>query len=396
MGLLDFMPKDALSSLEDIDEIEFYDTGVLVLNFMIGGSMFRGIPSRFTTFASPPHVGKSLIGYQICRNFLKLDDENEVLIYDTESAIDKIGLKQLFGKNSDRVFVVNTKQKINIVENFSVHVRQLLDGKKKNYDGERSNLLVVIDSMAGFKSQKVVEMHEKGDDTAQWHTQKILSDIMPVIANDFSDMKIPVYITAHAKPKVMANRYEDPLKIVGVQALEFFSSNIYQMTKVQLAEDRDGGTTARCKPKKSRFCSSNFKMDLDIFYKDGIRKDSYLLELMKKEKLITGQSNGTYRGVGALKGMEFTGALTRKKPIDECMGMEYLEKLDDYLISKYRLGSQKIQELDEEDISMSYTKEDIYDMDMKELKTLYSSLNRGKTCLITDVDKLRRRIIKKI
>jgi hypothetical protein len=215
---------------------------------------------------------------------------------------------------------------------------------------------------------------------------------MPVIANDFSDMKIPVYITAHAKPKIMATQYEDPLKIVGVEALNFFSSNIYQMTKVVNSDDRENATTARCKPKKSRFCSSNFKMDLGIIYKEGIRRDTYLLDLMKNEKLITGKSNSTYTGVDALEGMSFTGNMTRSKPIDECMGEEYLKKLDDYLISKYRLGGS-ISEIDElsttDDI---YTKEELFTFSVDELKKIYQDM-KGTKCIHDKKEKIIKIIL---
>jgi len=375
MGTLDFLHGLDYSTIDDESEEIFYDTGVYVLNFMFGGSLFRGMPAKINVVASPPHVGKSLVGYVAGKTFLEKDPERVLFIYDTESAINKTTFKTIFDTSdlSRRVVILGSKQKINIAENFSKHVTDLLSKYSNSHTGSESKIMIIIDSMAAFTSYAALELINSGDSKPNFVTQQILTNVLTAIVNDFDLMNIPVYLTTHAKPKVMATGFEDPITIKGVEAMKFFTSNIYLLNKVKSKDDPDGSTVARFRPKKSRFCSSNFSMDLTIIFSSGIRCDSGLLSLMRDEKLVRGSAGGNrgtkYTGSGALKGLEFYSGDLKDSTLDKIIGKKYMNKLDKYLIKKYRIGAQAIDELDHDvskaDKVYSMTRKDV----LKELKS---------------------------
>lgn len=369
MGTLDFLNGLDYSTIDDDQEEVFYDTGVYVLNFMFGGSMFHGMPAKINTVASPPHVGKSLVGYVAGKAFLEKDPERVLFIYDTESAINRTTFKSIFNTPDllKRVVILGSKQKINIAENFSKHIRELLSKYAETHTGNESKIMIIIDSMAAFTSYAALEIIDSGETKTNFATQQILTNVLTAIVNDFDMMNIPVYLTTHAKPKVMATGFDDPITIKGVEAMKFFTSNIYILNKVKNKEDPIDSTVARFRPKKSRHCSSNFSMDLTIIYKLGIKKDSGLFQLMREEKLIRGSAGGgkgtKYTGKGVLDGIIFHSTEMIDKGLDEILGKKYMKKLDKYLIKKYRIGSQVISELDQD-----VTKSDkVYSMSRKQI-----------------------------
>lgn len=369
MGTLDFLNGLDYNTIDDDKKEIFYDTGVYVLNFMFGGSMYHGMPAKINTVASPPHVGKSLVGYVAGKAFLEKDPERVLFIYDTESAINTTTFKTIFNTPEllNRVVILGSKQRINIAENFSKHIRDLLSKYEKIHTGDESKIMIIIDSMAAFTSYAALEIIDSGETKQNFATQQILTNVLTAIVNDFDLMNIPVYLTTHSKPKVMATGFEDPITIKGVEAMKFFTSNIYLLSKVKSKDDPIGQTIARFRPKKSRFCSSNFSMDLTIIFSKGIKKDSGLFSLIHNEKLIRGSAGGgkgtKYKGQGALDGLEFFSVDMIDTPLDEILGKKYMRKLDKYLIKQYRIGSQVVSELDQD-----VTKADkVYAMSRKEV-----------------------------
>jgi len=330
---------DITSNLNDDDlKTYFFDTGNYILNFMTSGSIFKGLPSKITTFASPPHVGKSLIVYTAFKTHLEADPENYVILYDIESAVDEESMKRFLGDSYSRFRLVGAKQQVNIAENFSNHIINLMDKLKDNYDGGKSKVMIAIDSMSVFSSLKGLDnMKTTGDVTAQWLvSQSIVTETLKVLVSSFKEMGIPVIMTAHMKPKVMGMARE--MNIVGAKALEFLCSNFYKMSKVK-SDNEIEETIARCRPHKSRYCRSMFVFDLPINYEKGIERYAGLFELLKADGVLKKRKNGDdikYTGNEILDNIVFYQSDLDSNPdILE----DKLDSINKYLQDTYRLGS---------------------------------------------------------
>ncbi len=68
----------------------FVDTGSYILNALISGSIFGGLPSnKITAIAGETGTGKTFFSLSIVKYFLQNNPEAQVIYFETESAIEK-------------------------------------------------------------------------------------------------------------------------------------------------------------------------------------------------------------------------------------------------------------------------------------------------------------------
>ena len=75
----------------DINESEQYiDTGSLVFNGLVSGSIFGGVSSsKITAIAGESSTGKTFFSLAVAKNFLDTNPDAYVLYFDTESSINR-------------------------------------------------------------------------------------------------------------------------------------------------------------------------------------------------------------------------------------------------------------------------------------------------------------------
>ena len=92
----------------DISDSEsFIDTGSLVFNGLVSGSIFGGVSSnRITAIAGESSTGKTFFSLAVAKNFLDTNPDAYVLYFDTESSITRALLES---RNIDtkRFVVIN-------------------------------------------------------------------------------------------------------------------------------------------------------------------------------------------------------------------------------------------------------------------------------------------------
>lgn len=389
------------NSLKNSDSAKmvYYDTGVYLLNLMYGGSMFSGIPSKVTTVASPPGVGKSLIAYTMCKTFLSENKNNIVYLYDTESAVDADMLINIIGEeNSERLIYKGSEENINVIEIFTDEISKDLDDIEEEIGNgkiKKSNVMMILDSIAAFTSEEVVNLiKSKEVNKAQWIVPSIITKLFPIIVNRMNDLKIPFFITTHMKPKLMATQWEDKWTIVGAQALKFFCTNIYRMTKVKHKDDSESNTVARCRPEKSRKNKTTFKFDIVINFTKAIERNSGLIDVLKNEGLVEG--NKLIVGKKFLNGFKEKRKIIEEKGLDTLIGNDLMIKINKFLQAKYNLGYKEgdeeiIREVSEKTIHdmkkdelLEYIKENGLDINIKKAKLL------AKTKLISKIEKVEQ------
>ena len=79
------MASEGTSSSEFSDTI---DTGSYVLNAVLSGSIYGGVPNnKITAFAGESSTGKTFFVLGIIKSFLDKNEDAEVVYFDTESAV---------------------------------------------------------------------------------------------------------------------------------------------------------------------------------------------------------------------------------------------------------------------------------------------------------------------
>ena len=68
----------------------FVDTGSYILNALVSGSIFGGLPqNKVTALAGESSTGKTFFALSIVKNFLDQNPDGEVAYFESESAISK-------------------------------------------------------------------------------------------------------------------------------------------------------------------------------------------------------------------------------------------------------------------------------------------------------------------
>ena len=68
----------------------FVDTGSYILNALVSGSIFGGLPAnKITALAGETSTGKTFFALSIVKNFLTQNSNGQVIYFESESAISK-------------------------------------------------------------------------------------------------------------------------------------------------------------------------------------------------------------------------------------------------------------------------------------------------------------------
>jgi hypothetical protein len=334
------------------DNVIFYDTGVLMLNFMLSGSIFKGLPSKLSTVAGFYASGKSFMTYTIAHNFLKEHENGIFIMYETEGAVDTKKLRNFISQEFGNRFVYyGPDDDIPVLETFIAHINQKLDEIEavKEKFGDEAKFIIAVDSLAGFVSKQVVEMMKNNDLHANWITFQLLKTNFKLISGRIDKLKIPMFATTHVSPNVMGGMYQKKTTILGGSGMQFFCRNLFEISKVTNKEDREGGMTARTSPDKALYVSPNFKVDFDIFYKRSMDVLSGFVPFICERGWATRRA-GIIKGVDELEGMKFDVTEVTSDNYKEVIGMKYLTKIDEMLQEEYLLGnSNNVKDDEDED-----------------------------------------------
>ena len=186
-----FLDDGALSNITD-----FIDTGSYTLNAQISGKLVDGgIPmGRVTMLAGPSQTGKSYIVQNVIRNAQKKG--LQVVVFDTENAIDGEGAKRL-GIDISKVKYVPTRS----VEECRNIIQQFLD--KIMEMRQKGKVLIVIDSLANLESEMQLNRMAKDNTSADMGSfAKACKSLLKTCTRMGAFTNTPILITNHI--------YDDP------------------------------------------------------------------------------------------------------------------------------------------------------------------------------------------
>ena len=257
----------------------FIDSGCYILNGLLCGSIFGGIPNnKVTALAGDSGVGKTFIALGIVKSFLEQNKKAIVVYYDTEGAISDQMMKRR-GIDTNRVIISEPET----LEKFKVHCVKVID--KYREKKIEAPLLIVLDSLGMLSSEKEMEDATKGDIKSDMGRRaQIVKGLFRTITLKLGRARIPFLLTNHTY-KTM-DQYK-PDEVSGGSGLKYAATSIITMTKSKEKEEKEVvGINIRAKNHKSRIAKENAECMMRLRYDTGLHKYFGLLDLAIKQKVV--------------------------------------------------------------------------------------------------------------
>lgn len=284
-----YLSESTLSSVDD-----WIDTGSMVLNALISGSLYGGVPKgRITQFAGPSQSFKSGIVLNILANAQKKG--MIPVIFDTEGAIDPESAAK-FDLDTTKVKYVgceSIEQTRNAIYKFLKMVKE-----KKQY----GKFIIAIDSIANLNSEMELTRMDKDSMSADMGTfAKSVKSLLKTCTNMSTLTKTPIIITNHVydDPSAMYPSLEKNMP--GGKAAVYLPSVTVQLArklvkdgelkqvgdKLSASQKNYSGVVIRMLTVKNRFIKQYLEGEMYLSFSKGLNKYYGLVEIMKGMGVIS-------------------------------------------------------------------------------------------------------------
>ena len=293
-----FLDNNTLSNVSS-----FIDTGSMALNAIIGGSLYKGIPSgRIIGFSGPTSCGKTYIINKILANAQK--EGRYVVVFDTENAVDAQSAANM-GMDPSKVKYCP----VETVEQCRNQVSQFLDSIiEKKLKGQ---FIISIDSLGNLVSTKEMADVNSGKEAMDMGARaKGLKSMLRVLTHKAAKADVPIVFSNHI--------YTNPTEMFpgvvkqqsGGSGPLYMSSVLVQMAVknerttgtnqskeaseeiIPMAKDVNG-VTLRALTIKNRIVPPFLETEMYLNFRNGLAKYSGLLEMALGYGVVL-QSGATY------------------------------------------------------------------------------------------------------
>ncbi len=263
------------------DVSSFIDTGSYILNGLLSGSLYGGLPSnKITALAGESATGKTYFLMGIVRNFLESNPTAQVAYFESESAItQQMILDRGIDPNRMGIFPVTT------VQEFRTQALKILDLYLEKDESERIPMFLCLDSLGMLSTTKEIEDTAEGKETRDMTRAQVLKAAFRVLTLKLGRAKVPMVVTNHTYD-VVGSMF--PTKEMGGgSGLKYAASSIVYLSR---KKEKDGteviGNIIHCKNHKSRLTKENKMVDVRLTYDKGLDKYYGLLELAEKYEIF--------------------------------------------------------------------------------------------------------------
>ena len=263
----------------DVDS--FIDTGSYILNGLMSGSLYGGLPSnKITALAGESATGKTYFLMGIVKSFLDKNPNAGVIYFESESAVTKnMVIERGIDPKRMVIFPVTT------VQEFRTQALKVLDGYLAQNEAERNPLFLCLDSLGMLSTTKEVEDTADGKETRDMTRAQVLKAAFRVLTLKLARAKVPLVVTNHTYD-VVGSMF--PTKEMGGgSGLKYAAGSIIYLSK---RKEKDGteviGNIIHCKNHKSRLTKENKVVDVRLTYDKGLDRYYGLLELAEKYEIF--------------------------------------------------------------------------------------------------------------
>ncbi len=314
----------------EIDETEtFVDSGSLILNALVSGSLYGGVSGdKITAIAGESSTGKTFFSLAVVKNFLDTNPDAYCLYFDTEAAINK-SLLESRGIDLTRLVVVN----VVTVEEFRMKALKCVDIYQKKPVEERKPCMFVLDSLGMLSTEKEINDTLNEKMVRDMTKSQLLKGTFRMLTLKLGQAKIPMLVTNHTYDVIGA--YVPTKEMGGGSGLKYAASTIIHLSK---KKEKDGteivGNIIKAKTAKSRLSKENMQVGVRLYYDErGLDKYYGLLEL--------GEAGGLWKNVAGRYDMGDGKKVYAKailKDPEQYFTEEVMEKLEVIANGTYRYG----------------------------------------------------------
>ncbi len=260
----------------DINDSEQYiDTGSLVFNGLVSGSIFGGVSSnKITAIAGESSTGKTFFALAVAKNFLDTNPDAYVLYFDTESSITRALLES---RNIDtkRFVVIN----VVTIEEFRTKALKAVDKYLQMPIEERKPCMFVLDSLGMLSTEKEIRDALDDKQVRDMTKSQLVKGAFRMLTLKLGQANVPLIVTNHTYDVIGA--YVPTKEMGGGSGLKYAASTIIYLTK---KKEKDGkeivGNIIKAKTAKSRLSKENKQVEIRLFYDHrGLDRYYGLLEL---------------------------------------------------------------------------------------------------------------------
>ena len=284
MGFLDTVIKESGNEFAGLvsegiaagDITDYVDTGSYIVNALVSGSLFGGLPSnKVTALAGESSTGKTFFALSVVRNFLDANPTGGVIYFETESAISRDMIESR-GIDSSRMIIMP----VATIEEFRTQACRILDKYMKEPKDERVPMMFVLDSLGMLSTTKEMEDIANDKQVRDMTKSQLIKGAFRVLTLKLGQAQVPMIVTNHTYDVI--GSYVPTKEMGGGTGLKYAASTIIYLSK---SKERDSkkevvGNIIKCEAKKSRLTIEGSKVATRLFFDErGLDKYYGLLEL---------------------------------------------------------------------------------------------------------------------
>lgn len=320
----------ANEGLPGADVDGFIDTGSYVLNALLSGSIYGGLPNnKISCLAGDPATGKTFYAIGIASQFLQDHKDGVVMYFDTEQAITSDMFKSR-GIDTKRVAVIP----VATIEEFKTQALKIVNEVLEMPEEDRKPMFMVLDSLGMLSTEKEMGDSAEGKNVRDMTKAQQTKAAFRVLTLKLGKAKIPMLLTNHTYQVIGA--YVPTKELGGGIGLKYAASNILTLSKSKDKTD-DGvvGIFIKCTNYKNRFVKENMFVETRLNYTTGLSRYYGLTDLAIKYNLFKKVSTR----------IELPdGTKVFEKNIDEdpekYFTKDILAKLDEHIQKDFKYGTQ--------------------------------------------------------
>ena len=311
------------------DDQQYIDTGSLVFNGLLSGSIFGGVCSnKITAIAGESSTGKTFFSLAVAKNFLDTNPDAYVLYFDTESSINR-ALLESRGIDLNRLVVIN----VVTIEEFRTKALKAVDKYLQMPIEDRKPCMFVLDSLGMLSTEKEITDALNDKQVRDMTKSQLVKGAFRMLTLKLGQANVPLIVTNHTYDVIGA--YVPTKEMGGGSGLKYAASTIIYLGK---KKEKDGkeviGNIIKAKTHKSRLSKENKTVEIRLYYDErGLDRYYGLLEL--------GEIGGLWKNVAGR--YEIGGKKLYAKQIladpDTYFTPEILQALDETAQKEFSYGS---------------------------------------------------------
>ena len=267
---------DYTTLAEDISENEQYvDTGSLVFNGLVSGSIFGGVSAnKITAIAGESSTGKTFFSLAVVKNFLDTNPSAYCLYFDTESSITKPLLERR-GIDIKRFVVIN----VVTIEEFRTKALKAVDKYLQMPIEDRKPCMFVLDSLGMVSTEIEIRDALVDKQVRDMTKSQLVKGEFRMLTLKLGQANIPLIVTNHTYDVI--GSYVPTKEMGGGSGLKYAASTIIYLSR---KKEKDGkevvGNIIKAKTHKSRLSKENKTVEIRLFFDHrGLDRYYGLLEL---------------------------------------------------------------------------------------------------------------------